>query len=69
MDMLAVFSAIFSGMVISYDQKYGPIGIVFGLMSFFIAIGVVRVLGAAVGLMWQDRGLSWAAALRKLRRA
>jgi membrane protein len=27
----AVFSVIFSGMVISYDQKYGPIGVVFGL--------------------------------------
>jgi membrane protein len=69
MGMLAVFSAIFSGVVISYDQKYGPIAIVFGLMSFFIAIEVVLILGAAVGLMWQDRGLSWAAALRKLRRA
>ena len=62
--MLAVFSVIFSGMVTSYDQKYGPIGIVFGLMSFFIAIGVVIILGAAVGLMWQDRGLSFRAAVR-----
>jgi membrane protein len=67
--MLAVFSVIFSDMVISYDQKYGPIGVVFGLMSFFIAIGVVITLGAAVGLMWQDRGLSFRAAVRKLRRA
>jgi membrane protein len=66
--MYAVFSVIFSGMVISYDQKYGPIGVVFGLMSFFIAIGVVITLGAAVGLMWQDRGLSFGAAVRKLRR-
>jgi membrane protein len=66
--MYAVFSVIFSGMVISYDQKYGPIGIVFGLMSYFIAIGVVITLGAAVGLMWQDRGLSFRAAVRKLRR-
>lgn len=67
--MLAVFSVIFSGMVISYDQKYGPIGVVFGLMSFFIAVGVVIILGAAVGLMWQDRGLSFRAAVRKLRRS
>ena len=67
--MYAVFSVIFSGMVISYDQKYGPIGIVFGLMSYFIAIGVVITLGAAVGQMWQDRGLSFGAAVRKLRRA
>ena len=69
MGMLAVFAAILSGMVISYDQKYGPIGVVFGLMSFFIAVGVVIILGAAVGLMWQDRGLSFRAAVRKLRRA
>jgi membrane protein len=67
--MLAVFSVIFSGMIISYDQKYGPIGIIFGIMSFFIAIGVVLILGAAVGMMWQDRGLSFRAAVRKLRRA
>jgi membrane protein len=67
--MYAVFSVIFSGMVISYDQKYGAIGVVFGLMSFFIAVGVVITLGAAVGLMWQDRGLSFRAAARKLRRA
>ena len=68
MGMQAVFSVIFSGMVISYDQKYGAIGVVFGLMSFFIAIGVVLTLGAAVGLMWQDRGLSFRAAVTKLRR-
>jgi membrane protein len=67
--MLAVFAVIFSGMVISYNQKYGPIGIVFGLMSFFIAIGVVIILGAATGLMWQERGLSFRAAARKRRRA
>ena len=66
--MYAVFSVIFSGMVISYDQKYGPIGVVFGLMSYFIAVGVVITLGAAVGLMWHDRGLSFGAAVRKLRR-
>jgi membrane protein len=63
MGMLAVFDAIFSGMVISYDQKYGAIGIVFAFMSFFIAIGVVLIVGAAVGLMWQDRGLSFRAAV------
>jgi len=69
MGMLAVFAVIFSGMIISYDEKYGPIGVVFGLMAFFIAVGVVIILGAAVGLMWQDRGLSFRAAARKLRRS
>jgi len=37
-------------------------------MSFFIAIGVVIILGAAVGLMWRDRGMSFRAAVTKLRR-
>ena len=39
------------------------------LMSFFIAIGVVIILGAVAGIVWQDRGLSFGAAFRKLRRA
>jgi membrane protein len=39
------------------------------MMSFLIAIGVVIILGAVVGLVWQERGLSFAAAFRKLRRA
>ena len=56
-------------MVISNDRKYGPVGVVFALMSFFIAIGVVIILGAVVGIAWQDRGLSFRAAFRKLRRA
>jgi len=67
--MEAVFSVVFSGMVISNDQKYGPVGVVFALMSFFIAIGVVIILGAVAGIVWQDRGLSFGAAFRKLRRA
>jgi len=63
--MLLVFSFIFSGIVISYDQKYGPIGTVFALMSWMIAIGVVIILGAVTGLVWQERGMSF----RKVRRA
>jgi membrane protein len=65
--MEAVFAVIFSGMVISYDQQYGPIGIVFALMSYLIAIGVVVVLGAVTGLVWQERGISFRAAARRLR--
>ncbi|MFE5295587.1 YhjD/YihY/BrkB family envelope integrity protein [Streptomyces sp. NPDC056632] len=69
MGMLVVFHFIFSGMVTGYDEKYGPIGVVFALMSFFIAIGVVIILGAATGMMWQDRGMSFRAAVTKLRRS
>jgi len=53
--MDAVFAVVFSGMVISDDRKYGPIGIVFCLMSYLIAIGVVVILGAVTGLVWQER--------------
>jgi membrane protein len=67
--MELVFWLFFSGMVISDARKFGPIGIIFALLSYLIAIGVVVILGAAVGLVWQERGLSFTAVLRKLRRA
>jgi len=67
--MVAVFSATFSGMVISSDDRYGPIGIVFDLLSYILAVGVVITLGAVVGIVWHERSLSFRAAFRKLRRA
>jgi membrane protein len=67
--MVGVFSLFFSDTVISENREYGPIGTIFALMTFLIAIGVVIILGAVTGLVWQERGLSFAAALRKLRRA
>ncbi|MFD8755134.1 hypothetical protein ACFV0O_29785 [Kitasatospora sp. NPDC059577] len=66
--MLVVFHFTFSGMVIGNEQEYGPIGVVFTLMSFFIAIGVVIILGASIGMMWHDRGMSFRAAVRRTRR-
>jgi membrane protein len=54
--MELVFWLFFSGMVISDARKFGPIGIIFALLSYLIAIGVVVILGAAVGLVWQERG-------------
>jgi len=41
--------------VISDDNKYGPIGIIFALLSYLIAIGVVVIMGAVAGLVWQER--------------
>lgn len=67
--MEVVFSFIFSDTVISDDKKYGPIGVVFALMSWLIAIGVVIILGAVVGLVWRERDLSFARAFRWLRRS
>ena len=66
--MEVVFSFIFSSTVISDDQKYGPIGIVFALMSWLIAIGVVIILGAVAGLVWRERGLSISHTLRHFTR-
>jgi membrane protein len=62
--MEIVFSFTFSGIVTSDQQKYGAIGVVFGLMSWLIAIGVVVILGAVVGVMWRERHSSRAAPLR-----
>jgi membrane protein len=53
--METVFSFIFSNTVISDNQKYGAIGVVFALMSWLIAIGIVIILGAIVGVVWQER--------------
>jgi membrane protein len=53
--MEIVFSFIFSNEVISDDKKYGSIGIVFALMSWLIAIGVVIILGAVCGVVWRER--------------
>jgi len=65
--MEAVFAVVFSGMIVSNDREYGPIGIVFSLMSWLIAIGVVVVLGAVIGLVWQERGFSLGRALSRAR--
>jgi membrane protein len=52
----ALFSSLyFSSAIISEDKLYGTIGVVFILMTWFIAIGAVVVLGAVVGATWQGR--------------
>ena len=56
--METVFSLFFSGMVISNDNKYGPIGFIFALLSYLTAIGVVVILGAVAGLAWCDTHLA-----------
>jgi membrane protein len=65
--MELVFFLTFSNMVIANHRKYGPIGVVFSLMSWLIAIGVVIVLGAVVGIVWRERGLHFRSALSRIR--
>ena len=53
--MRTVFSLVFSAMVISDEHAYGPIGTIFALLSYLIAIGVVVILGAVAGRAWHER--------------
>jgi membrane protein len=53
--MQTVFSLVFSAMVISNEHTYGPIGTIFALLSYLIAIGVVVILGAVAGRAWHER--------------
>ncbi len=62
------FSHYFSSTVIANNDKYGSIGIIFALMSYLIAMGVVIVLGAVVGAVWRERNLSFKSAFKRMRR-
>jgi membrane protein len=53
---LAFFSSgYFSSVVIDDSKTYGTIGVVFTLLTWFILIGSVIVLGAGCGAIWQQR--------------
>ncbi len=53
---LELFSAVyFSAAVISDSRLYGTIGVVFTLLTWFIAIGAVIMLGAVAGATWDQR--------------
>ena len=53
---LGLFSSLyFSSVVIDDSKTYGTIGVVFTLLTWFILIGGVVVLGAACGTAWQRR--------------
>jgi membrane protein len=53
---LGVFSHFyFSSSMISDNKLYGSIGVVFDLVTWFIAIGAVLMLGAVVGAVWDNK--------------
>jgi len=53
---LGVFSKFyFSSTIISDSRTYGTIGAVFSIMTWFVAIGAVIILGAVAGAVWEDR--------------
>ena len=53
---LGVFSKFFfSETIVSDSKTYGTVGAVFSIMTWFIAIGAVIILGAVAGAVWEDR--------------
>lgn len=48
-------SAYFSSTVVDDSKTYGTIGVVFSLLTWFIVIGYVIVIGGALGAVWQQR--------------
>jgi membrane protein len=53
--MVVAFRLTLSTTITSDYRKYGSIGVVFAIMSLLIAVGVVIMLGALLGLVWQER--------------
>lgn len=53
--MVIVFRLTLSSSIASDYRKYGPVGVVFAIMTLLIAIGVVIILGAILGVAWQER--------------
>jgi len=56
---LGVFSKFyFSSTITSDSHTYGTIGAILGILTWFIAIGAVIILGAVAGVVWDDRKTS-----------
>jgi membrane protein len=54
---LALFSSrYFSSVIITDSHEFGSIGAVFTLLTWFILVGFVFVVGAAYGGVWRQRG-------------
>jgi membrane protein len=53
--MVVVFRLTLSSTIASNYMKYGPAGVVFAIMTYLIAIGVVIILGALLGVAWRAR--------------
>ena len=53
--MTIVFRLSMSSTITSDYKKYGSIGVVFAIMSFLIAVGVVVIIGAAFAVVWRER--------------
>jgi membrane protein len=53
---LGVFASFYlSSTLVSDSRLYGEIGVVFTLVTWFMAMGAVITLGAVVGVVWERR--------------
>lgn len=53
---LSLFSSVyFSGVVVDDSRTFGTIGVVFTFLTWFVLIGGVIVVGAAIGGVWERR--------------
>ena len=53
---LALFSSVsLSSSIVSDSRTYGTIGVVFTLLTWFVLVAAVLVIGAAVGAVWERR--------------
>jgi membrane protein len=53
---LGVFSKFYFSSTITADSRtYGTIGAILGILTWFVAIGAVIILGAVAGVVWEDR--------------
>ena len=53
---LQVFAGLyFSSTIISDSRLYGPVGAIFSLLTWFIAVAAVVILGALTGDVWRQR--------------
>jgi membrane protein len=53
--MVISFRLTMSSTITAQYDRYGSIGVLFVIMTLLIAIGVVIMLGAVIGLAWQER--------------
>jgi membrane protein len=53
--MIIVFRLTISNTIVTDYRKYGAMGVVLAFVSFLIAVGVVIILGAILGLVWRLR--------------
>jgi membrane protein len=56
---LGVFSKFYFSSTIIHDSRtYGSIGAIFGILTWFVAIAAVVILGAVAGAVWRGRSAS-----------